>query len=82
MPESQSKHITMTSHDEALAKLKQDMRITNGASIPAMTAKPQSSTKKQAAKATSNETTTALHHVEYPSRALYLINAWRMHGHL
>ncbi|MDQ7059316.1 MAG: 2-oxoglutarate dehydrogenase E1 component [Ghiorsea sp.] len=38
--------------------------------------KPQKPTVKKA------DVSTDLYDIEYPSRALYLINAWRMHGHL
>ncbi|MDQ7001635.1 MAG: thiamine pyrophosphate-dependent enzyme, partial [Ghiorsea sp.] len=89
MPKSQNKHISMTSHQEALAKLKHDMRINTAHDeqppivAPSPAEKPQAAPVKQAQHdESSHETTTALHHVEYPSRALYLINAWRMHGHL
>ncbi len=84
MPESSSQQITLSSHDEALAKIKQDMRIST-ANHPIQQAVPPSPTTQATAKPTKEadtQHTTALHHVEYPSRALYLINAWRMHGHL
>ncbi len=77
MPEQHTQHITLSSHEEALAKLKQDMRIL---ATPASQSTPAKASK--AASPAPAESTTALCHVEYPSRALYLINAWRMHGHL
>ena len=80
MPDSQSNHTAMTSHQEALAKLKHDMRISSHSPTKRQPA-PKKPTAKQKTPAMKGETT-ALHEVEYPSRALYLINAWRMHGHL
>ena len=82
MPESQSNQITLKSHDQALEKLKHDMRITT-APTPSTghVASPSPAKPKVPAKS-QHEPTTGLHDVEYPSRALYLINAWRMHGHL
>ncbi|MDX8388404.1 MAG: 2-oxoglutarate dehydrogenase E1 component [Ghiorsea sp.] len=78
MPSSKDKQDnTKNTHADVLAKLKQTMRVSSVGSTIKNT--PQS------------ENTPATVHVkdvlqfdniEYPSRALYLIHAWRMHGHM
>ena len=66
-------------HEDILNKLKQSMRVS-----PLKEAKKHS--PPQATSAVVQQPNTAqqpsYHDIEYPSRALYLINAWRMHGHL
>ncbi|MDQ7004525.1 MAG: 2-oxoglutarate dehydrogenase E1 component [Ghiorsea sp.] len=64
-------------HDHILDKLKQTMRVTSLKATPTTsTSQPKVSHKQQ------TTTSDTYHGIEYPSRALYLINAWRMHGHL
>ena len=64
-------------HDHILDKLKQTMRVTPLKA--AYTPPPPQSKPAQLAKPIASDTYQG---IEYPSRALYLINAWRMHGHL
>ena len=68
-------------HADIIAKLKQSMRVSpiresNKASTK-RNPPPQLKTTTVAQPATQDD-----HAIEYPSRALYLIHAWRMHGHL
>ncbi|MDQ6989258.1 MAG: 2-oxoglutarate dehydrogenase E1 component [Mariprofundaceae bacterium] len=66
MSDSTVTQSSATSHEEMLQALQRSMRVS-AASVSANT--------QDSSAAVQND-------IEYPSRALYLIQAWRMHGHL
>jgi len=83
VPSSDHKQSSAATHAEVLAQLKKKMRVTSAspenepaqipASEPTLTPVTDNSLNQQAQ---------SFDAIEYPSRALYLIHAWRMHGHL
>lgn len=77
MPNPNEKPANVITHADVLAKLKHSMRVTS---------QPQEKVKKTVASheiiADDVKKNIRFDDIEYPSRALYLINAWRMHGHL
>ncbi len=70
MPEVNDK----TKQADLLKHLKESMRVTRPEPAADIATKP--------APAITDEVSHEQSDIEYPSKALYLINAWRMHGHL
>ncbi len=83
VPSSNHKESNAATHAEVLARLKQGMRISM---LPQEKKPEQNPAPAQVASPAVEQTpaqqTASYDSIEYPSRAMVLINAWRMHGHL
>ncbi len=66
-------------HADLLAKLKQNMRV---APLQDVSTEPKKEIVATPIAQAEPSNAPKYNEIEYPSRALYLINAWRMHGHL
>ena len=64
---------------DVLAKLKQNMRIS---AVPTTQTKEEPTPKNTTPATELTKAVLQFDTIEFPSRALYLIQAWRMHGHL
>jgi 2-oxoglutarate dehydrogenase E1 component len=72
-----SKDKQTNTHADVLAKLKHSMRIS-----PVEKAEKAQPKAKNTPATVETKDVLQFDNIEYPSRALYLIHAWRMHGHL
>lgn len=88
MPASKAPANQHPSHEEIIKKIQANMRVRHHQADRLLPAQPKpapqhtpSQTLPTATCAESNQTR-RLSAIEYPSRALYLIHAWRIHGHL
>jgi len=90
MPASNDPSNQHPSHEDIIKKLQGSMRLRQHQPASISSPKPTPAPKAAEAKAQAStpveiqesSQTQGLSSVEYPSRALYLINAWRIHGHL
>ena len=90
MPASNDPSNQHPSHEDIIKKLQGSMRLRQHQ--PASVSSPKPIAAPKAAEAIARASTPiaiqessqtqGLSAVEYPSRALYLIHAWRIHGHL